>query len=204
MQPGEPDYAEDVLETFSRFRQGTGKSYLKDIRDAGSMDHVEAAVAAFVARLNPDAFAALRAFTENHQPLIPEAVIRLERQACFYLAYLEVVDELADRGLPSTLPELGSDGQVGPGDHEPAGSPRRRTKVRSSCAASAVRAATAPSGSSPGRRSRPATPATSTGRCSPRRGDALARSVHGRPITAARPAPYERTALPGVHGRATV
>ena len=112
VDPDEPDYAAEVLETFSRFRQGAGRSFLKQIQEPGSLDHVEAAVAGFVARLHPDAFEALRAFFEHHQPLVPEAVKRLEREAQFYLAYLEIADALASRGLPCSLPVLADDGRV--------------------------------------------------------------------------------------------
>jgi hypothetical protein len=112
IHPDEPDYAEEVLDTFSRFQQGAANSYLKETREPGATDHVEAAIAGFVARLHPDAFAALRAFTEHHQPLIPDAVVRLEREAQFYLAYLELLDELAERGLPCSLPVPDADGQV--------------------------------------------------------------------------------------------
>lgn len=112
VDPGEPDLAEEVLAIFARFQRGAAESHLKDIRDPGAMDHVEAAIAGFVSRLHPDAAAALRAFAEQHQPLVPDEVARIEREAQFYLAYLDVADELADRGLACSLPDLDSGGRV--------------------------------------------------------------------------------------------
>ena len=110
VDPREPDLASRVLATFERFQQGAPKSYLQQIRDPGSMDHVEAAIASFVARLYPDAFAALEAFSHRYHPLVPPALTRTERELQFYLAYLDLADATAPAGVSWSLPSIAPDG----------------------------------------------------------------------------------------------
>ena len=110
VDPGEPELASRVLATFERFQQGAPKSYLQQIRDPGSMDHVEAAIASFVAGLYPDAFAALKAFRHRYHPLVPPALTRTERELQFYLAYLDLADATAPAGVSWSLPSIAPDG----------------------------------------------------------------------------------------------
>jgi DNA mismatch repair protein MutS len=112
VDPGEPEYAAEVLATFERFRQGDAGSHLKEIRDPGSMDHVEAAIASFVARLHPEPFADLRTFRERHQPLVLSALTRLEREAQFFLAILDLADETSTHGVSWSLPDIASGATV--------------------------------------------------------------------------------------------
>ena len=112
VDPAEPDLAASVISTFARFRQGAPKSYLKDIRDPGSMDHVEAAIASFVARLYPEVFEALKAFHDRYDPVVLPALIRVEREAQFYLAHLDLADETAQHGVRWSLPDVASDGEL--------------------------------------------------------------------------------------------
>lgn len=109
VDPDEPELAPTVLATFERFRQGAPTSYLQQIRDPGSMDHVEAAVASFVARLYPDAFAALATFLHRYDPLVPAALTRVERELQFYLAYLDLEDATASAGVAWSLPDIAPD-----------------------------------------------------------------------------------------------
>ncbi len=104
--PDEPELASRVLATFERFRQGAAQDYLQDIRDPGAMDHVEAAVASFVARLNPGAFAALEEFCRRHGSFVPQELTRVERELQFYLAYLELREATAAAGVTWSLPEI--------------------------------------------------------------------------------------------------
>lgn len=105
----EPELAPQVLATFERFRQGAASSYLQQIRDPGAMDHVEAAIASFVARLNPEPFASLTAFCTRHRALIPPALTRAERELQFYLAHLDLMAATASFGVSWTLPDISSD-----------------------------------------------------------------------------------------------
>jgi DNA mismatch repair protein MutS len=108
----EPDYAIELLALFDRFRQTDAPSYLKEIRDPGSMDHVDAAIAALLARLHPGPFRELKAFRERHDPLVPPALVRFEREVHFYLAWLELVDETTTRGVVWSLPDIAEDRSV--------------------------------------------------------------------------------------------
>ncbi|MDN5796538.1 MAG: hypothetical protein L0H79_12390 [Intrasporangium sp.] len=112
VDPDEPELASRVLATFDRFRQEAPKSYLQQIRDPGAMDHVEAAIASFVARLNPDVFASLGVFCSRHQPLVPPALDRVERELQFYLAYLDVMAATASPGVTWSLPEIAVDREL--------------------------------------------------------------------------------------------
>lgn len=112
VDPDEPELAARVLDTFERFRQDAPKSYLQEIRDPGGMDHVEAAIASFVARLFPGPFAALGAFSRRHDPFVPPALTRVERELQFYLAHLELEDFTRAAGVQWSLPEVGTDQSV--------------------------------------------------------------------------------------------
>ncbi|MDN5767630.1 MAG: hypothetical protein L0H96_10165 [Humibacillus sp.] len=112
VDPDEPELAPAVLATFERFRQGAPKSYLQQIRDPGAMDHVEAAIASFAARLYPQAFAALTAFCHRYDPLVPEPLTRVERELQFYLAYLDLADATAPKGVSWSLPDIASDHEL--------------------------------------------------------------------------------------------
>jgi hypothetical protein len=108
----ETDYTEDVLATFARFREHEAKSYLFRIQDEGSMNHVEAAIAGYVARLHPEEFAALHDFCERHLQFLDPLVAALHRDAQFYLGYLDLVRELGPLGVEFCLPEVSTEGTL--------------------------------------------------------------------------------------------
>ena len=108
----EPDYTADVLATFARFREQEGTSRLARIESDGSMNHVEAAIAGFVARLFPETYAKLHEFFEQHGAFLDAQIERLHADAQFYLGYLDLVTELAKVGVRFCLPELSEDGGV--------------------------------------------------------------------------------------------
>lgn len=105
----EPELAPHVLATFDRFRQEAARSYLQQIRDPGAMDHVEAAIASFVARLNPEPFASLKSFCTRHEPFVPTALTRTERELQFYLAHLDLMTATASSGVSWALPDISTD-----------------------------------------------------------------------------------------------
>lgn len=102
----EPDYGAEVERTFERFRQGDAESHLVTIRDSGSMDHVDAQIAELVARLFPGAFGALDVFCERDGDFLDPTLARFDREAQFYLAYLELTDRLRTAGLPFCQPRV--------------------------------------------------------------------------------------------------
>ncbi|MGH3049395.1 MAG: MutS-related protein, partial [Gaiellaceae bacterium] len=105
----EPDYSAEVEKTFERFRQGQVDAHALEVGDSGSMDHVEAQIADRVARLHPHEFAALAEFVRGHQGFVAVEVARFEREAQFYLAWLELADRLRSRGVAFCYPELSAE-----------------------------------------------------------------------------------------------
>ena len=104
----EPDYTAEVVETFSKFRQGERSPYEWRFDDGSDMNHVEAAILDCVARLHPDVFAQLADYADRHREFLDPGVERLDREIRFYLAYLDYIDPMRQAGLPFCLPEVGA------------------------------------------------------------------------------------------------
>jgi len=102
----ETDYSDDVAQTFEKFRQGAVKDYLAVFRDSAEINHVEAAVLNLVARLYPEIFAALDAFRQRWAGYVDSTVSRFDREAQFYVAYLEYVQPLKEAGLDFCYPTV--------------------------------------------------------------------------------------------------
>lgn len=103
---GEPDYGAEVEETFARFKQGAAKSYLVREPEIADMDHVEAQVLDGVARLHPEEFGALANYCARHRDYIDATVARFDREVQFYIAYLDLIDELRAAGLSFSYPSV--------------------------------------------------------------------------------------------------
>lgn len=101
---GEADFASQIEETFARFRHDAAQDYSAGFPDTSDVGHVEAAVLDRVARLFPDAFAALAGFCDRHSAFVDEGLARFERQAQFCLAYLDYIGPLRSAGLPFCYP----------------------------------------------------------------------------------------------------
>jgi DNA mismatch repair ATPase MutS len=102
----EADYTIEVEDTFARFREHAAESHLVKIPDPGSMDHVEAHIAQLLTRLNPAPFQALDQFCAEHRDFTDERVARFDREAQFYLAYLDHRDRLSRGGLVFCYPTV--------------------------------------------------------------------------------------------------
>lgn len=102
----EPDYSVEVDETFERFRQGAVDQHLVDVPDSGSMDHVEEQIVLRVARIFPREFHALEAFCERRRGFADPTLLRFDREAQFYLAYLELAERLGAGGVPFSYPTV--------------------------------------------------------------------------------------------------
>jgi DNA mismatch repair protein MutS len=100
----ELDYSEDVEKTFEKFKQGNVKSHSTDMRDFPEMNHVEAKVLDFVARLHPEVFTPLDEFCRNHGDFIDSVIERFDREIQFYAAYLEHMARLRKTGLSFCYP----------------------------------------------------------------------------------------------------
>lgn len=100
----EPDYRASTLETFDKFKESAGKEYRFDSRFVVEMNHVEAAILDLVAQLFPDVFASLDEYNVRHAQFLDDTVVRFDREAQFYIAYLEYGDPLKRAGLSFCFP----------------------------------------------------------------------------------------------------
>lgn len=109
---GETDYSVEVLQTFEKFKQGAAKSYLSELRDGSGMNHIEGKILEFVALLYPKPFAALDQFCAAHNQFIDETLRIFDREIQFYVAYLEFIADLKQKGLKFCYPQVGSSREV--------------------------------------------------------------------------------------------
>ena len=103
---GETDYGAEVEETFARFQQGAVQSHLARLPNYAEMDHVEARILDGVAQLHPDVFRARADFCARHRDYLDEVIGRFDREAQFYLAYMEMAQRLRDAGLSLCYPHV--------------------------------------------------------------------------------------------------
>lgn len=91
----EPDYGAEVRKTFAKFRQdGAHKEYDWRFDQGSDMNHVEAAILDRVARLHPDVFASLHDYAESHRAFLDPTIARFDREARFYLAWLDFIERV--------------------------------------------------------------------------------------------------------------
>lgn len=105
----EDDYGAEVAATFEKFRQGEVKDFRVELSRTTEMNHVEAGVLDRVARLFPETFGALDAFSEQHADYVDETIGRFDREAQFCVAYLEFVGRLRGTGLSFCYPRVSDD-----------------------------------------------------------------------------------------------
>lgn len=103
----EPDYSEQVLRTFERFKQREASDHSFHLPLRGGMTRVEGAIVARVAKLFPEVFGALASFSEHHRDFMDPTVAQLEREVQFYLGWIEYVRPLKEAGLRFCYPEIG-------------------------------------------------------------------------------------------------
>lgn len=102
----EPDYGADVVDTFERFRQGAARTYRFDFRIAGEMNHIEAAILDRVALLYPEVFSALAEFCLAHAHFQNPVIAQFDREAQFYLAWVEHMQRFRDGGVSFCYPHV--------------------------------------------------------------------------------------------------
>jgi len=108
---GETDYSVETEKVFEKFRQGAVKNYLVDIGERAGMNHIEAKILEFVARLFPEPFAALDRFCSRHARFVDETICTFDREIQFYVAYLEFIADIRRKGLPFCYPEVSTTGR---------------------------------------------------------------------------------------------
>jgi hypothetical protein len=100
----EVDYSAEVENIFARFKQGAVKDYRVGLPESVAMNHIEAMILDYVAKLNPAAFAALADFYAKHQNFVDQPTADFDRGIQFYLSYIEFVAGLEQAGMKFCYP----------------------------------------------------------------------------------------------------
>ena len=103
---GEADYSIEVEQTFKKFKQGAAKDYRVKFSASVDMNHIEAKILEFVAKLYPDVFSALQEFSRRNKDFVDRTIAVFDREVQFYLAYLEYAAPLKRAGLHFCYPRL--------------------------------------------------------------------------------------------------
>jgi DNA mismatch repair protein MutS len=103
---GETDYSVEVEQTFEKFKQGVVKDYRVELYEGSTMNHVEAQILDFVAKLFPDIFSKLALFCVQHSHFLDETIGIFDREIQFYIAYLEFIAKFKQAGLKFCLPQI--------------------------------------------------------------------------------------------------
>jgi DNA mismatch repair protein MutS len=102
----EADYSADVAQTFAKFAHGAVKNYRVGFRSPPDMDHVEERILGLVARLYPEAFAALDDFCARHAAYVDDTIRVFDREIQFYTAYLAFIAPMRKAGLEFCYPDV--------------------------------------------------------------------------------------------------
>jgi hypothetical protein len=102
----ETDYSAEIEDTFEKFQQSAAKDYRVKYRSSADMNHIEAKVLEFVARLNPELFSRLDGYNARNARFIDETIGAFDREIHFYVAYLEHATKLSRAGLPFCYPHV--------------------------------------------------------------------------------------------------
>lgn len=103
---GEADYTVEVENVFEKFKQGAVEDYRVKPYEGSGMNHIEAKILEFVARLYPEPFAALDRFCAGHSQFVDETIRVFDREIQFYIAYLKFIAALKRKGLAFCYPQV--------------------------------------------------------------------------------------------------
>ncbi len=102
----EADYSIDIEKTFERFKQQSAKDYSIKFHESLDMNHVEAKILDFVAKLYPDIFHNLDNFCDMHQNFTDKTITTFDREIQFYIAYLKFISSIKQKGLKFCYPKI--------------------------------------------------------------------------------------------------
>lgn len=105
----ETDYSMEVEKIFEKFKQGGVKDYRVQLYKGTGMNHIEAQILDFVAKLYPDIFADLDRFCEQHGDFPDETISVFDREIQFYVSYLLYISRLKQTGLKFCYPQISKD-----------------------------------------------------------------------------------------------
>jgi hypothetical protein len=100
----EPDYTASVTKSFEKFQQGQVGNYAKAFGFSAEMNHVEAGILDYVAKLHPDAFSALDAYCARHARFIDDTIARFDREIQFYIGWSAYRGKFEGAGLSFCYP----------------------------------------------------------------------------------------------------
>ena len=100
------DYEEEIEEDFSRFKQDEVEKFIFKFSNFAQMNHIEAGIVDRLAKIFPDAFAALDAFGQRHDGFADATIVRFDREAQFYIAYHEYVARITANDLRFCCPSV--------------------------------------------------------------------------------------------------
>ncbi len=98
------EYYQEVADIFSKFLTGPGTSDKDTIPEQREMSQVEGRILDLVSRLFQNEFSHLDTFQEKHAGFADETICRFDRDIHFYIAYLEFISCLKQKGLPFCTP----------------------------------------------------------------------------------------------------
>ena len=102
----ETDYSAEVEKIFERFEQGAVEDHRVKLTIASGMNHVEAQILDFIARLYPNVFAGLDRFCARHSDFVDDPISAFSREIQFYVAYLEYIAKLKQASLAFCYPQV--------------------------------------------------------------------------------------------------
>jgi len=100
----ETDYSIEVQATFEKFKQAAVKDYKVKFPARWGMNHIQAQILDFVAKLYPDTFLRLDDYCAQHGNFLDETLAVFDREIQFYVAYLEYISNLKHAGLAFCYP----------------------------------------------------------------------------------------------------
>ncbi len=108
------DYSAEIETTFEKFKQGAVKNYKVAYKSSSDdMNHIEAQILDFVAKLNSALFLKLDNFYVRYAKLptgqagfINEIIAIFDREIHFYIAYVEHIKNIKDNGIRLTEDKL--------------------------------------------------------------------------------------------------
>jgi DNA mismatch repair protein MutS len=103
---GEADYSAEVEYTFEKFKQGVVRDYRVSFPVSTDMNHVEAKILEFVAKLHPEVFGALDEFCDTKADFLDPTIAVFDREVQFYAACLEYCAVQRHAGLAFCYPRV--------------------------------------------------------------------------------------------------